>query len=119
MPCMDYRGPDDGSWERERKLEKRNDLLAGMLCAILTAAEKEIGVDGVNNMLKDLRDGVEHTYKVKDAIRWWEDHKAADVERKEREVRERAEAEKRKEAERVAELKKLEELARKHGKKVI
>lgn len=120
MPCRDYE--EDNRYELSKdfaRLEKRNNLLAGMLCAILKKVEFEAGETAAQEMLTELRDGKEHVYSVKDALAWWEGHKKADAERKIADARAIKEKKRKADALIQSELKQLEELAKKHGKKLV
>ena len=74
MPCMSY-GDEDSV--RERTLSLQNKFLKAALCAAMKVIELHSSVDVI-----DYKEG---GFSKRRLLRWWENHKREDKERKERE----------------------------------
>lgn len=86
MPCT-YDGPFDiRDNDRVRDLNKEVKKLSAMLCAVLTVVEAERGGGLLSSGFFPSIDYKEAGVSKVEMIKWWRDHKAADIARRAREA---------------------------------
>ena len=80
MPCYDSRDRDEPI-EELMKINRRLDKVAGMLCMVLTTLEEENEIGHFKELFDYKGSGINR----EEFVKWWQEHKAEDCVRRERE----------------------------------